>query len=200
VRSIESKLQDAAQLTSDLKPVKPNIVYRLFNPQVPVILCAKFGRDVAAMPANSCSSLSDSPPMVSVAIGKGLRTNRLLRKSGSFSINWVNFEPEGSRRIVLELAKPYREKKHEDKLGEHKIPYSTIRGVPVLKQSVAFALCKVKKRIRTGDHDLFIASVVSAKAPPDFTIDGYWRFENYKPVLYIGSIRPDPLITISKEI
>ena len=186
-------------LDNDLERVEPRIVYRLFNPQVPVIICSKFKKDVAAMPANSCSSASDSPPLISIALKKGIMTNKIIRSSLLFSINWVNFNPESSRRVILDLAKQSEsEAQSSDKLKENNIPYVILKGVPVLKLACAYALCKVQKRLTIGDHDLFIAKVTDAKAIHDFTKDEYWRFEDYKPVLYIGSIRPYPLMTIGK--
>ena len=184
---------------SHLEKVSPSIVYRLFNPQVPVVLCSKSGKDVAAMPANSCSSASDSPPMISVALRKKIRTNEVVRSSLRFSINWLNYEPASSRRVILDLAKPSEKGKNRDKLREYEIPYSLVNKVPVLQNACAFAVCKVDKRISTGDHDLFIASVVSAKALRDFTRDSNWRFKDYRPILYVGSIRQDPLITIPSD-
>jgi flavin reductase (DIM6/NTAB) family NADH-FMN oxidoreductase RutF len=172
------------------------IVYRLFNPQVPAILCSKNGTEIAAMPVNSCSSLSDSPPMVSVAIKKGMRTNRIVRSSSLFSINWLNYDNASSRKALLDLAKPAASKDTGDKLKENGVPYSLVRGSPILRDACAFAVCGVTKRISTGDHDLFLASVTEARAISDFVTDGYWRFESYKPILYLGSIRADPLTTI----
>lgn len=186
-------------LDHELKPVKLSIVYRLFNPHVPVIICSMFRKGVGAMPANSCSSVSDSPPLVSLALRKGIRTNRILRSSSRFSINWMNFEPESSRRTILDLAKPSESGNREkDKLSEHNIPYKIVRGVPVLEQVCAFAICNVQKRLAAGDHDLFIARVNYARAISDFTADEYWRFEDYRPILYVGSIRPNPLITLAR--
>jgi flavin reductase (DIM6/NTAB) family NADH-FMN oxidoreductase RutF len=179
-----------------LFPVKQSTVYRLFNPQVPAIICSKRGQEVAAMPANSCSSLSDSPPMVSVAIRKGIRTNRIVRSSSSFSVNWISFEPESSRKTVLDLAKQSEFESSGDKLREYGVAYSIVDGLPILRDACAFALCHVTKQISAGDHDLFLASVSEARAISDFRKDGYWRFDHYKPILYIGSIRPEPLTTI----
>jgi len=182
-----------------LKEIAPATTYRLFNPRVPVIICSKSGSKVAAMPANSCSSVSDSPPIISIAIRKGIRTNKIVRSSSHFSINWLSFEPESSRTIVLDLGKPSNSRKDaglEDKLKEFGVAYSLVSNIPVLRMACAFALCKVKRWISTGDHDLFIASVMSAKASPDFTADGYWKLRDYKPILYVGSIRSNPLITI----
>jgi len=178
--------------------IDPSLTHRLFHPRVPVIVCSKFGKDIAAMPANSCSAISDSPPMIALALGKRIRTNRVMRKSLVFSINWISFEPECSRDIILRLAAPFKTSTGAaDKLKQNGVPYFLVRGVPVLGQACAFTLCKVNRILSTGDHDLFIASVLHAKAlPRDFALDGYWRFQEYKPALYTGSIRRDPLITI----
>lgn len=180
----------------NLGRVSPRIVYRLFNPQVPVVICSKFRNEIAAMPANSCSSASESPPMISVAVRIGTRTNHVIQECSRFSVNWMNFEPKHSRKTILELASPSPHDLNYDKLKQHNIPYFMLQRTPVLEQACAFAVCKVNKQIRTGDHDLFIADVVCAMAPRDFTAYGYWRFKRYKPILYLGSIRRDPLVTI----
>lgn len=177
----------------DLARITQPIVYRLFNPQVPAILCSKKGAEVAAMPANSCSSLSDSPPMVSVALKKGLRTNRIVRLSSLFSISWLSFDAPSSRKIVMDLAKPTDSR---DKLKENGVPYFLVRGTPVPREACAYAVCKVTRRLSAGDHDLFLATVIEARAISDFIEDGYWRFETYKPILYLGSVKSDPLTTI----
>ncbi|MFI5420972.1 MAG: flavin reductase family protein, partial [Nitrososphaerales archaeon] len=148
----------------------------------------------------SCSSLSDSPPMVSIAIKKGMRTNRIVRSSSLFSINCLNNDNASSRKAILDIAKPAASKELGDKLKENGVPYSLVRGFPILRNACAFALCRVTKRISTGDHDLFLASVTDARAISDFVADGYWRFESYKPILYLGSIRSDPLTTVDLNL
>jgi flavin reductase (DIM6/NTAB) family NADH-FMN oxidoreductase RutF len=128
--------------SSRLHTVSTSIIYRLFNPQVPVVICSKHGKEVAAMPANSCSSISDSPPLVSVSVRRGLRTNRIIQSSSSFSINWLSFEPKRSRNVILDLANPQVEREIEDKLKEHDVPYSILEGVPVLNYACAFLRCR----------------------------------------------------------
>jgi flavin reductase (DIM6/NTAB) family NADH-FMN oxidoreductase RutF len=184
-----------------LGKVDPSIVYRLFNPHVPVIVCSKFGKEVAAMPANSCSPVSESPSLISLALRRGIRTNHVVQRSFSFSINWLSFEPKESRKIILDLARPFESRPlldGADKLKASHIPYFLVNDIPILSRAFAFAICSVKKRIMTGDHDLFISSVISVKASSDFTREGYWSFRDYKPVLYVGSVRKNPLITISR--
>lgn len=175
--------------------VKPSAIYRLFYPEVPVVICARSDEKVAAMPANSCSSVSDSPPMISVAVKRSANTNKVIRRSSMFSINWLNFKSRYSRNIVQKLSTPSSKGVH-DKLQFNNIPYTLALNTPILKHVFAYAICRVVKLLTTGDHDVFIARVTKAMALRDFTDDGYWRFKDYKPILYIGSIRRDPLVTM----
>ena len=172
------------------------IVYRLFNPQVPAILCSKNGTEIAAIPVNSCSSLSDSPPMVSVAIKKGMRTDRIVRSSSLFSINWLNYDNASSRKLLLDLAKPAASKDTGDKLKENRVPLLSYGVRRFFVMPVHLPCAASPKEYPQETTILFLASVTEARAISDFVTDGYWRFESYKPILYLGSIRADPLTTI----
>jgi len=147
------------------------------------------------MPANSCISISNSPPLIAVAIKRESKTNSVVSKSRSFSINWINYTPIKSQNIILKLSKG-TSKNGLDKLKAFNIPYKLIQRIPVLIQAQAFVLCTVKGIEKTGDHDLFIASPSYAEASTDFAEDQYWRFKKYRPALYVGSIRANPVVTI----
>ena len=95
----------------ELLPIEPSLTYRLFYPQVPMIVCAKHGEDVAGMTANSVMSVSDSPPKVSLAISAKSRTSRIIRDSRRFSINWLSYHDASSRKAVIDLSKPFKENK-----------------------------------------------------------------------------------------
>lgn len=164
-----------------MRNVSPKFVYRLFYPQVPTIICAKHRNEVAGMPANSCIPVSDNPPLVSVAINKKSRTNKIMSKASHFSLNWIDYE---DKEISKSLALPMKGV-GEDKLKDSNVSYYVKNGVPILKNCRAYAICKVEKKIRTGDHDLFIASLIQARASRDF--NQTWRFKEYRPLLYLGS-------------
>jgi flavin reductase (DIM6/NTAB) family NADH-FMN oxidoreductase RutF len=177
--------------------IDPSLSYRLFYPQVPMIVCSKKGRDVAGMTANSLIPVSDKPPLIALAVKAESRTSKIITKSGRFSINWVNYREAGFRSIVLKLAKPFNEREGHDKLKASGVPFKVTKRVPVLASAIAYAICDVKSRHKTGDHDLFIGRVVDASASKDFADEKYWRFREYKPILYLGSNKKEPLTTIS---
>jgi flavin reductase (DIM6/NTAB) family NADH-FMN oxidoreductase RutF len=183
-------------------PIEPSLTYRLFYPQVPIIVCAKHGENVAGMTANSVMSVSGSPPKVSLAINAKSRTGRIVIGSHRFSINWLSYDHASSRKAVIELSKPFKENKehHHDKLKCCKIPYRLVCETPILKQAEAFAICSVSSIRRAGDHFLFVAGVTQASATADFVHEGYWRFKDYEPILYLGSNRRKPLTTLGSRL
>ncbi len=158
--------------------MRPDLVYRLFYPQVPAILCSKAIR-VAAMPVVSAMPVSHDPLIIAVSVKRGNATNEVMRKSKTFSLNWIDFR---KRRLVARLAEAGRSK---DKLKAYNIPYYTVLNSPVLKDALAFAILKKERVIRIGDHDLFFGLVIGAMASLDF--DLYWKFKKYSPILYLGS-------------
>lgn len=168
--------------------MNPEIVYRLFYPHVPVILCAR-STQVSAMPVASAVSISHSPPMVAVSVRKELATNLTIRRSTTFSLNWVDFR---KRRLISKLAEP--RKKTKDKLKSLGLPYHVVLGSPILEDARAYAIVKKEKKIATGDHDMFIGKVLGAMASLDF--DEYWKFKSYKPALYIGSKKRENFVSI----
>ncbi len=69
------------------------------------------------------------------------------------------------------------------------IPYGLVLGAPVLDASIAYAILEREKVIDVGDHDLFIGRVTGAMASLDF--DEYWKFNDYRPVLYLGRLEKE---------
>ena len=170
--------------------VKQNFAYRLFYPQIPMVLAAKYHSLLAAMPTNSCMMASDEPAMIAVSVPKGSKTNAVLRKAKNFAINWLNFR---DRKIVNQL---FFGNKSRDELRALNIPYLLVFGAPVLDASVAYLICRKESEFEAGDNDLFLGRFVGAMASLDF--DEYWKFEDYKPALYVGSNFRNPFWTLDQ--
>jgi flavin reductase (DIM6/NTAB) family NADH-FMN oxidoreductase RutF len=161
--------------------VRPDLAYRLFYPQVPSILCAKATR-VAAMPVVSAVSISENPPIIGVSIRRDLTTNYVMKKSKTFSLNWVDFK---KRRLIKRLTN--KSLRSKDKLRSLNIEYSVLMNTPILQDALAYAIMKKEKVTKIGDHDWFVGRIIGAMASLDF--DMYWKFEEYRPILYLGSKR-----------
>lgn len=132
--------------------------------------------------------VSDKPPMLALSVRKGSKTNRVLKKSKRLSLNWIDFE---EKEIVGLLSQSNRS---QDKLDSLKIPYSEILGTPVLAGAEAYAICENVSTLSAGDHDLFMAKLMGAMASLDF--DENWKFEEYHPLLYLGSNFRMPFATL----
>lgn len=171
--------------------VQPELFYRLFYPQVPLLLSAKAGGEVAAMPAVSCMAVSDHPAIIAVAVGSSLRTNRIMKKARNFAISWIDY----NHRKILELLSFHNKRK--DKLRGAGIDYLLLFGAPVPKVSVAYGICQKMKAEDLGNHTLFLGKVIGAMASTDF--DEYWKFSDYPPVIYRGSKFKTPFVTLKRS-
>jgi flavin reductase (DIM6/NTAB) family NADH-FMN oxidoreductase RutF len=156
-----------------------------------MILAAKSGETIAAMPANSCMPVSNEPPLIAVAVRRGSKTNEVLALARNFSVNWLNYS---DRKIVSLLA---GSSNSEDKLSSFGITYDRVFEAPVLRKAIAYAICKKKSVIKTGDHDLFTGQLVGAMASLDF--DENWKYVEYHPILYLGSELRNPYTTIASH-
>lgn len=178
---------------NDLRLVKKQLAYRLLYPQVPAVLCSRNGKTIAAMPAVSCISLSNSPALIGAAVKIGSNTERTVSKSSNFSLCWLGYSSK-SQKIIADLSS--KGKQGSDKLMEFGIRYESTRGVPVLDASKAYVVCRKVSSERFGDHMFFVGMILEVKASKDFTDQEYWKFETYKPILYLGSNRKQAFMTI----
>jgi flavin reductase (DIM6/NTAB) family NADH-FMN oxidoreductase RutF len=177
--------------------VDPSKAYRLFYPQVPVIVAAKKGRIVAAMAASSCMpvSSSDENARIAVALREGSGTARALESASTFSLNWLDYS---QRLVVTKLSSPVSKKGRSgsDKLKSLGLSYRLVFEAPVLESAKAYAICTKSDAIKVGDHRLFVGRLIGAMASLDFDLN--WRFKEYSPILYIGSTHRNPYTTMRK--
>jgi len=169
----------------DLNKVPFERFHRLFYPQVAAVIAATDGERVGGLLASSIMPVSFNPPRVATALGKNHTTTQLVEKSQHFSVNWLSHEHVEKMEL---LSKPAAAST-VDKLKEcglmHRPGENT--GAPILRDASAYLECRVATRLDTGDHILYVAEVVDARALDDF--GEYWAFRVYKPVLYVGSAR-----------
>ncbi|MEM0443095.1 MAG: flavin reductase family protein [Candidatus Caldarchaeum sp.] len=167
------------------RKVPSNRVHRLFYPQVPAVVSASHDDEVGALLATSIIPVSLEPSMVGVALGKQHRTRRLVEASGCFSACWLSYEKLERFQLLAEHSEA------RDKLRQVGLSYRWGEYVraPVLEDAVAWLECRLEWSREVGDHFFYAARVETAYAVEDF--DEYWRFMQYKPILYIGSAKQE---------
>jgi len=174
-----------------MKKVGLSKAYRLFYPSVPVIVACTDGGRVYAMPAVSVVSLSSDPALVGVSSSPSHATHGAILRAGKFSLSWL-----GSGRVRAVEALGTTRATTKDKLRSAGLAHGKgkVLDVPVIEGSFAVMECSLAGREHFGDHELLVGKVVQARAAADFR--GYWRFKEYKPILYAGS--PDGFTTYGK--
>ncbi len=162
-------------------------VHRLFYPQVPAVVTASYLKEVGALLATSIVPISLNPPIVGVALGKGHRTTRYVEQSKCFGVCWLSYEALDRAQKLAAPTPPGV----TDKLKACGFDYrwGKVVRVPVLDECVAWIETVVDWSGEFGDHFFYVGRVEASYAIEDF--DDYWRFMRYKPILYVGSARPE---------
>ncbi len=156
-----------------------------------MVIAAKVGKLVAAMPVNSCMPVSDEPPLFAVSIKTTAKTARVVNESRKFSVNWIGF----SERKIINLLTQSNDS--SDKLASLQIPYFQVFNTPVISRAIGYAICETISSRPVGDHKLIIAKVLGAMATLDF--DQNWKFEEYQPILYLGSAFRNPYARVVRK-
>ena len=157
-----------------------------YYPVVPTVVVVKDGEKLDALACAWHMALSFDPPLFAVAISPNRYSYNLLKKSGEFTANFLTFDNIG---IIAAVGRTSG--KEIDKFSFYKIKTipSTIIQPPVLKDSYAAYECKVVKRIKTGDHILFVGEVLAVHYKGK-SFDKKSKLPDLKsvtPALYLGA-------------
>lgn len=110
--------------------------------------------DHIAVTMNSFSTISLRPPLISICLGRHLRSRRAFERSAYFCISILG---AGQEEISTRCAKA-GEKDWE------KIPYSLSgKGIRHMQSSLAVLECETHSVIRAGDHSILIGEVIEWK-------------------------------------
>ncbi len=159
-------------------------VYRLFYPQIAVIVAARATNRVKAVAINSVISGSSDPPRVVCALKKEATILAIVRESKSFSVNWMD-----SRYVTsVDFLGFQRGGKPKDEIKAAGLTWLPGRktAAPIVSEAAATLECTLDRVIPLGDNDLVVGNVVSARASSDFS--EYWQFKTYKPLIYFGAV------------
>lgn len=105
------------------------------------------------MTANALCSLSLEPLLALVCFENQARTLPIVREAGRFAVNLLAAEQE---RLAGVFASKLPEAEKLDG-----VPHRLEGGVPVIENSLAWAICELRELIAGGDHTIAIGEVKS---------------------------------------
>jgi flavin reductase (DIM6/NTAB) family NADH-FMN oxidoreductase RutF len=127
-------------------------------------------RDVLGIPhgltVNSFTSVSLDPPLVSICLGHAVSLIEIFRAASYFGINVL----AETQRTVSERFARRGQDRFEGIEWE-----AGANGAPLIAGVLAAMECRTVERIRAGDHDIFLAQMVTARV-----VEG-------KPLVYFAS-------------
>lgn len=181
-------------MAGSLRRVDLGDLERLLYPVVPVLVTAEYGGRVGGMLAAWWMQASFNPPMLVVAIAPERYTYKLVRESGVFAFNLLDFSHVERTPYLGDVSERFLPGKLE-RAGFHVVRGEAL-GAPIVAEASAAVELRLVKVVEAGDHDVFIGEAVAAYAVDDFS-GGMWRLESYRPLMYLGRTRrPGPVYRV----
>lgn len=157
---------------------------RLLHPK-PVVLVASVSTDGRPniMTAAWTMPVSRSPPLVAVAISPRRYTFQLIRQTGEFTLNVATEELVKAAEYCGSVSG-----RTVDKASAAGLTLKPSRFVkpPIIEECAANLECRVVKEIEAGDHWIFVAEVLAARADPTLFRNGLWDV-SARVLLHVGS-------------
>ena len=124
--------------------------------KIPNVLClvgARSGDEWNGMTTSWVTQVAMEPVLVAISVDVKALTHRLIRESGSFS---VNLWPRDDTRPFVKFSKPAEKAGME--LNGRPIREG-VTGAPIFEEAVAFLDCRVWQAVDCGTHTVFLGKV-----------------------------------------
>ena len=122
--------------------------------------------------ANSIMQITSSPATIAASINHDNYTNGCIEKSGVFSFSIL---AENSPSALIGTF-GFQSGKDADKFSG--VDYEMISGVPVVKNTCGYVVCKVIDKMETATHTVFLGEVIAAEvydSLPEMTYSYYHK-------------------------
>jgi flavin reductase (DIM6/NTAB) family NADH-FMN oxidoreductase RutF len=135
-----------------------------FATGVTVVTC-RVGERTHGITVNSFTSLSLDPPLILVCIDRNTIAFKMIPEAGTFAINVLS---ESQRQLCDYFAKRLAPDPNDEFAG---VPHWIgVSGAVLIDGALASIECRLTERYPGGDHDIFVAEVLTATihsdAPP----------------------------------
>jgi flavin reductase (DIM6/NTAB) family NADH-FMN oxidoreductase RutF len=129
------------------------------------------------MTVNAFMSVSLNPKLVVISVGNQARMLKRIQQSKRYAINILSESQQ-------ELSAVFAGQKNVNS-----VEFSTVDGLPVLKDSIATITCKVVEEFVAGDHTLFfgeVMDIITREGEPLIYFQGKY-YELYSSEMNNGS-------------
>ncbi len=165
-------------------PVPLERAHRLLAPG-PVVLAtaARKGR-VDVTPIGWASAVSTRPPLVAIAVFQASFIHELIKASGEYVLNVPTLDLLKQVQYCGSVSGRDVDKFQATGLRQAE---PRVVGAPLIEECVAHLECAVVEVVAPGDHTIFIAEVVAAKAEEEAFEDAWLLKEReLKPLHHLG--------------
>ncbi len=111
--------------------------------------------------ANSAMQITSTPATIAVSINHDNFTNECIEKSGRLAVSILSEKTDPS--IIGTFG--YHSGKDIDKF--EKMDYEMIDGLPIIKDSCGYIVCKVVDKFETATHTIFLGEIVDGDVLQD---------------------------------
>ncbi|HTZ46019.1 MAG TPA: flavin reductase family protein [Verrucomicrobiae bacterium] len=127
-----------------------------FPTGITIITAEREPGQVHGMTANTLTSVSLEPLLISVCVDQNARLLSYLKEQRRFGVNILR---DTQQQISELFAKPQQDPAEEAQLG---VRFRwTDSGIPLLEEALAHMACNVVAQYMSGDHTIFVAEVES---------------------------------------
>ncbi|MCD6300650.1 MAG: flavin reductase family protein [Staphylothermus sp.] len=158
--------------------------YRVLHPRPAYLIVSRNGSGrLNVMAASWVSPVSEEPPLIIVAIGRGSLTREYILETKEFTINIV-----GEEHLNLTFKAGTVSGRSVDKwkmLGLEELPSKYI-SVPGIKGSYGFIECVLNKVVEAGECDLLFCEPKAIHVREDLYTRYGWDLKKAKILLHIG--------------
>lgn len=105
---------------------------------------------------NSVMQITSDPPTVAISVNHNNYTNQFIDKTGKFAISVLG---ENTTPLIIGTF-GFRSGKDTNKFDT--VKYEIKDGMPVVKESCAYIICEVIKKMETDTHTVFLGKATDA--------------------------------------
>ena len=133
--------------------------------------------------ANSIMQVTSNPSVIALSINHDNYTNKIIKETNIFGVSILKERADAN--IIGTFG--FKSSKDTDKFNN--IDYKEILGIPVLKDTCGYMICKVIDTMETSTHTIFLGQVIESG---DYTSENAMTYKYYHEYLKGSSPKNAP--------